>query len=345
MTGGDEGRGGPGSSATVTGRPFLLLCLAILGAAAAVVPLPAFVERPRPPLDLAASVVVAAPEATPVQGAFLLTAVNLRRAAVVDLVAALVDDEAQLIGVPAVLPPGEGDRAFFNRQREVFADTAELAAAIGLDAAGYDSLGGAGARVMAITPDSPAEGVLEAGDVLVAVDEAEVGTSLDLVELITDPAAEGRERRLTIRRGEDLARVPVQPRPLTREVPQLGVQAETVDLRVELPFEVRVDAGRIGGPSGGLLVALTVYDLAVPADLAAGRTVAGTGSIAPSGAVGPIGGLARKVLSADRAGADVFLVPRSQEPEAEGALPAGSDMVVLGVATFAEAVDALIGSG
>jgi PDZ domain-containing protein len=328
----------------MTRRLFLPACLAILGCAAAVVPLPVFVERPRAPVDLTEFVTVAAPQATPIDGAFLLTAVNLRRAALVDLVAVLFDDDADLVSIPDVLPPGEADRAFFDRQREVFADTAELAAAIGLDAAGYDALAGAGAQVLGVQPDSPADGVLEPGDIIVAVDEAEVDTSLDLVQLVTDPDAEGSERELTIRRQDTLTRLSVLPRPLTREVPQLGVQAETVDLRVDLPFEVLVDAGRIGGPSAGLLVALTVYDLAAPADLAAGRRVAGTGAIAPSGAIGPIGGLAQKVVSADQAGADVFLVPLSQEPEARAALPAGSDMALAGVATFDDAVDALTGT-
>lgn len=324
------------------GRVLLAACLGILGAAAAVVPFPVFVERPRAPLDLTGVVTVEAPRATPVDGAFLLTAVNLRRATLVDLAATLVDDHAQLRPVPDVLPVGEDDRAFFDRQREVFADTAELAAAIGLDAAGYDALEGAGAEVLGVQPASPADGVLEPGDVIVAVDRAEVGTSLDLVRLVTDPDADERERELTVRRGGALTRLTVLPRPLTRAAPQLGVQAQTVDLRVELPFAVLVDGGRIGGPSAGLMVALTVYDLADAADLAAGRRVAGTGTIAPSGAVGPVSGVAQKVVSADRAGADLFLVPPAQEPEARVALPPGSDMELVAVSTFGDAVEALV---
>lgn len=324
-------------------RLFLPASLIILVAAAIVVPLPMFVERPRPPLDLAASVTVEAPEVTPVDGEFLLTAVTLRRATVGDLAMAVFDDSIAFVPIPDILDPGQRDRAFFDEQREVFAGSAELAAAVGLEAAGYEALDGAGAEVLGVQEDSPADGALEPGDVIVAVDGEEVGTSLDLVQQVTDPEAAEEERRLTVLRGEERMRVSVAPRPLTRDVPQLGVQAQTLDLRIDLPFAVSVDAGRIGGPSAGLMVALTVYDLVDSADLADGRRIAGTGQIEPSGAITPIGGLAHKVVGAHRAGADVFLVPASQGDRAVAALPPGSGMEVIPIDVFDDAVAALSG--
>ncbi len=324
-------------------RLFLPLSLFLLASAGILVPLPLFLERPSTPVDLGELVTVEVPGAEPVAGQFLLTAVNLRRAAPLDLVVVLFDDDAQLLGVPQILAPGQGDEDFFDAQREVFSSTAEIAAGVGLQAAGYEVFAGDGVRVVSVVEGSPADGVLAEGDLVVEVDGEPVATGQELVAAVTDPEAGGRERTLTVRRGESEQQVSVTPRPLQGDAPQLGVRAETVGLRVELPSGVSVDAGRVGGPSAGLMVALTVFDLADKVDLAAGRRIAGTGSIEPGGNVLPIGGLAAKVAASARAGAEVFLVPGVQEAEAFAALPPGSEMQVMGVDTFREAVDVLTG--
>ena len=57
------------------------------------------------------------------------------------------------------------------------------------------------------------------------------------------------------------------------------------------------------------MFSLGLYDTLTPEDLTGGRTIAGTGTIDPEGRVGPIGGIADKVIGAERAGATVFLVP------------------------------------
>jgi PDZ domain-containing protein len=87
------------------------------------------------------------------------------------------------------------------------------------------------------------------------------------------------------------------------------------------------------------MLALTVYDLADPGDLAQGRTIAGTGTIDLAGNVGPVGGVREKVAAARRARATVFLVPADEAREARDA--AGNTLAVKPVRTFAEAVDVL----
>jgi PDZ domain-containing protein len=82
-----------------------------------------------------------------------------------------------------------------------------------------------------------------------------------------------------------------------------------------------------------------LYDLLTPGDLTAGRTIAGTGTLGPDGEVGPIGGIADKVVAAERVGATVFLVPAKNMAELDG-VDTG-DMRLIRVATFDDAVDAL----
>lgn len=328
-------------------RPFLLpLSLLVLLTAAVRVPMPVFVERPGAVRSLADSVVV--PDGGPLDGDFLLTTVNLRRGTVVDVVASLFDPASDLIATEALVPPGESSDEYFDSQRSLFAVTADVAAAVGLDEAGYDVSGsdvtGEGALVVAILDGAPAEGVLRPGDVVVAVDGEPVATSDDLQTAVVAVGEESLE--VTVRRDGQRRTTALTPqRSADTGGPVIGVQVETVDPRIDLPVPVEVDSGRIGGPSAGLLIALTVYDkAATDVDLVAGRRVAGTGALAPDGTVGPIGSIEQKVVTAHRADADVFLVPAPQHALAAAALPAGSELEVVAVGTFSDAVEALAGA-
>ena len=324
-------------------RLFLPVSCLTIAAGFLYAPLPGFVEQPREPYGLADNVVVEAPRATPVNGDYLLTAVNLRRATPGDVVAGWLDDTTSYVPERAVLPPGTPERQYFDDQREVFADSAEVAAAVGLEGAGFDALVGEGVRVIAVLDDAPADGVLEEGDVVVGVDGREVGTAADLMEVVT-ATRPGRARTLTVERDGRTLDLNLTPRQLTLDVPQIGVQTETVALDVVLPVPVDIDGGRIGGPSAGLMIALTVLDQVDDRDLAGGRIVAGTGALEVGGTVQPIGGLPLKVVSAAGAGAHVFLAPAAQAEEARAAVPAGSALRVVGVGTFHEAVEALAGT-
>jgi PDZ domain-containing protein len=110
--------------------------------------------------------------------------------------------------------------------------------------------------------------------------------------------------------------------------------------RITLPFPVTIAGGEIGGPSAGLMMALSVYDLVGPVDLVRGRTIAGTGTTDLAGGVGPIGGIAEKVVGAEKAGSTVFLAPASQVAAARAA--ASPKLQVIPVRTFEDAVAALL---
>ncbi|HWH34757.1 MAG TPA: PDZ domain-containing protein, partial [Acidimicrobiales bacterium] len=198
---------------------------------------------------------------------------------------------------------------------------------------------GDGALVAGLLPDSPAQGVLAEGDVITAVDGAGVAVASDLIAALATRAT-GEEITLRVRR--DGAEQEVRLRLATVEgidTPAIGIAVTTEALDIDLPFPVEVDQGGIGGPSAGLLIALTVYDLADPGDLAAGRAIAGTGTIELDGDVGPVGGVDAKVVAARAAGATVFLVPAEEIDLAREA--AGDDIEVVPVETVEDAIAAL----
>jgi PDZ domain-containing protein len=93
-------------------------------------------------------------------------------------------------------------------------------------------------------------------------------------------------------------------------------------------------------PSGGLMMALTLYDLLTPDDLTRGRAIAGTGALECDGGVVPIGGIEQKVAGAEQEGAEIFLSPAGN---VEAARRAADDIEVVAIARFEDALEYLDG--
>jgi PDZ domain-containing protein len=120
---------------------------------------------------------------------------------------------------------------------------------------------------------------------------------------------------------------------------------------IDLPFEVDIDTGDIGGPSAGLAFTLALIDELSPGDLTGGRDVAVTGTISLDGSVGAIGGLPQKVSAVRQNGYDLFLVPASQpeldDPEQLQRLEdiAQGDVEIVPVESLDDALAALAARG
>ena len=73
-------------------------------------------------------------------------------------------------------------------------------------------------------------------------------------------------------------------------------------LDVDLPFDIRIQTGDVGGPSAGLAFALTLLE-EFGRDVDHGRRVVVTGALDLDGTVLPVGGIEQKVIGAKRSGA------------------------------------------
>lgn len=319
----------------------LPLSLLVLVAAAMIVPLPLYLERPGQIVPLAACVSVDKPEATAVNGDFLLMTISVAPASSVDALVAGFDPDTALEPVRSLIPPGVDADSYFAGQREVFDASRDIAAAVGLKEAGLPAeVTGDGVSIVQVAPDTPAAATLEPGDIITAIDGNAVTDEAALREAVAS-ATDGEPLSVRVTRRAEPVDVKVTPEVIDG-APRLGVIPETVNPRVSLPVAVDVTTGPVGGPSAGLMIALTVYDSVLPGvDLAAGRTVAGTGTIDQSGVVGPVGGAGLKVIAAHRSGAAIFLAPRANLAEARAALPEGSSLKIVGVETFSDAREAL----
>jgi PDZ domain-containing protein len=209
----------------------------------------------------------------------------------------------------------------------------DYAVAVALRELGYDV--GVVPVVSAVVTGLPADGALSVGDRILAVDGEPTKTSQDVGKAVRR-AGLGEPVEITVRRAGREESYPLTPVEVAGE-PRIGIE---VGEDYSFPFDVSINISEdIGGPSAGLMFSLAVYDTLTPGSLTGGEIVAGTGEIAPDGRVGPIGGIEQKIVGASDAGAELFLVPADNCPDALGA--ENDDVTLVRVATFADAKEAI----
>jgi Lon-like protease len=191
--------------------------------------------------------------------------------------------------------------------------------------------------VTSVIEGTPAYGVIDAGERIIAIDGAPVSSPKDVVEAVRGRPV-GSVLDFTVERGdaETEVKVTTAEKPDEAGVPYVGITVG-INYRAEFPIEFTLED--VGGPSAGMMFALAIVDRLTPEDLAAGGHVAGTGTIDPEGAVGAIGGIRQKLAGARSAGATLFLMPRVHCEEAAGHVPDG--LAVVPVETLEDSLGAL----
>lgn len=233
-----------------------------------------------------------------------------------------LSDEDAVYPYDAVYQRGETVEQNRQEGAQEMTSSQDAATAVALEELGYDVTE---AVVAAVAPGTPADGVLETGDVLLRVDDTPVSTSNDVVDAVSG-RADGRPVDLVIGRDGQRRDLSITPE-VTDGRPQIGIQVGTrAKDHLPVTVDIAIDPA-IGGPSAGLMFSLGIYDTLTPGSLTGGATVAGTGTMDAAGNVGPIGGIQQKIVGARDAGAQLFLVPPDNCAEALGAPHDGMRLV------------------
>lgn len=110
-----------------------------------------------------------------------------------------------------------------------------------------------------------------------------------------------------------------------------------VNRKVKLDF-----SSQEGGPSGGFMLSLAIYNRITEEDLTKGKKIVGTGTIDKDGNIGSIGGVKYKVMGANSGNADIFFVPEENYDEAvKFKEEKGYKLNIVKVKTLDDAIDYL----
>lgn len=321
---------------------------AILVALAFIVPVPRYLEGPGSTRNTVDLVSVRGHESYDSEGEILYLTVSQRRATVATLIGAALSSGVDVRTLEEISP--SGDRRQDRQLEQAQMDRSKLTALV----VAFDVLGlplaitGEGAFVQYVEPESPAAGLIEAGDVIVGLDGVAVTTSTELRERLAGKAP-GEFVTVSRMRGEATEDVSVELIAAEDDESRgiLGVVIQTYNETVDTGFSVELDSGKVIGPSAGLAWTLGIIDRLTPGELSGGRTVAVTGTIDTTGAVGAVGGVDKKVRAAIRDGASLFLYPAETSEDAVRELQkAARDKIEMHpVSTVYEALEYLDTSG
>ena len=279
----------------------------------------------------------------PPQGKVLLTTITLTKVSPLQAVTGWLRDDVDVLPQDKILPPDTSDEDYRRFNVEEMDDSKQTAVVVALRRLGYQVVEkGEGALVERVLPQFPANGRIEIGEIIKAVDGKPVSLVHEATTLI-GAKKPGEVVRLDIL-GSDgktarTVEVPLAADPEQGGKPVLGVFLRTSNRAFDLPFPVEIKSGAIGGPSAGLAFTLGVIDYLTEGELTGGRKVAVTGTIEIDGRVGDVGGVAQKTAAVEDAGAEVFLVPAAEYEIAKRR--AGKGLIVMKVSTLQDALDAL----
>lgn len=237
------------------------------------------------------------------------------------ILAAWLDPDQVVLPLDEVYPPQlstEQVRAESTAQMEVSQQDAIAAA---LQELGYQL--DRQLYVASVIADTPASKKLVAGDYLLAVGTIEVATYEELREQIQLNGGELVEIKV-LRDGK-----PMSFELTPEQKDDSWVIGAMVGYVYDFPVDIELQLGDVGGPSGGLIFALGIYDVLTEGSLASNSHIAGTGTISSDGVVGPIGGIELKMIAAKNAGAELFLAPEENCSEVIGQVPEGLSVVIV----------------
>lgn len=196
-------------------------------------------------------------------------------------------------------------------------------------------------KVAQIVTGAPAAEALEVDDEILEVDGTAIANPEDVRIALQDYEPGEVVPFLLVRGGEEIeVDVPTgesDPDPQDPEAAPRTVIGVFLASDYDLPYEVTIDAGNVGGPSAGMMFSLAIYDKITPGPLTGGLRIAGTGTINSDGSVGGIGGVRQKMYAAQRDGVDYFLAPAENCNEVVGRIPDG--LQVAKVENFEQARD------
>lgn len=312
------------------------------------VPVPYVVQRPGPTFDTLGSVdgqaliQIDGAKTYPSSGELRLVTVSVSGGpgypvSAANLLVAWASGQDAVKPVESVYPPEQTKEEAAQVSQAQMTTSQENASVAALTELGYDIP--TKLKVAGTAPGGPAEGKLEADDIIVSLNGEKVATYADLVDKLGTIDG-GTTVTLGIERGGQPQDIEIVTASSPDGKSLLGVY---INPEFTLPFDVKVGIENVGGPSAGMMFALGIIDKLTPEDEVNGQHIAGTGTMDLLGNVGAIGGIQQKMHGAVSDGATWFLAPESNCNEVVGHIPAG--LHVASVSTLHEAREAMIAIG
>jgi len=221
-----------------------------------------------------------------------------------DVLYSWIDPDRAVLPRVEVYPEGETTEQSMKMGAQEMADSQLNATAAALKYLGYEL----SSRLIIgqVNEQSNAFNVLKIGDELLTVDNLKYESQSELASELDQKNPGDRVSVKVLRAGTNIIEEQIKLSARDDGSAFIGIGLRN---QFDFPFDVKIKLAETGGPSGGLIFALGVIDKLTKEDLVRSRNIAGTGTITQDGQVGPIGGIAEKIIGANKAGVELFFTP------------------------------------
>jgi PDZ domain-containing protein len=276
------------------------------------IPLPYyFIEGPGGAISLRSAVKVDGKKDKQ-KGDFYLTAVSMWHPTLPDLIKAKFFSEFEELVTQEEVMGSYDTTEYWQVQNYLLESSRNVAIYQASKLAGLTSkLTFEGVNVMSVDKRSKFYGKLEVGDIVTSIDGLTFRNTKEMIAYVQSKKAgqivtvyfEHKKKKRQVK--EKLVYL--------KENKSSGIGISLVDnTKVKTNVPIKIDLDKVGGPSGGMMFTLEIYQLLSGKNLRHGKKIAGTGTMEETGAVGRIGGIDKKVVSASQQGIEIFLAPNDE---------------------------------
>lgn len=271
--------------------------------------LPYYIESPGGILDVSTRVEVE--NANEISGSFNLAYVSEFKATIPTLIYAYFNSDWDILKKEEVIL-NETEEEIDYRNHLLLEEANDNAIIVGFNKAGeYVSV--TNRKINVIYVHKQANTDLKIGDEIVEVNGIKIESKdqlLSLVESLT-----GKIEIKVLNKNEEYYRYAYKTNIDDKNIIGI-VLSETKDIDTNLEVSFKFNESE-SGPSGGFMMALSIYNYLIEGDITNGLKIVGTGTIDEDGNVGSIGGIEYKIKGACKKKADLFFVPIDNYEEAK----------------------------
>ena len=274
------------------------------------------------------------------QGSFNITYIREYRATIPTLIISLFNKEWEVIKEEDVLLESEDINDYIKRDKLFMDEAVSNAIYVGYKKAGKQ-IKIKKSDLAILYRYEHAKTNLEVGDIILEVDGIKITNDEEIKE-ITEKHNIGDKLNIKVENDGKKSDKYATVIEIEKEK-KLGILLALINEYETKPkVEIKIEENE-SGSSGGLIMALAIYNSLIKEDITNSKVIVGTGTIDINGNVGSIGGVEKKLKSAENANADIFLVPNGENYKEAIKLKKEKNykIKVVGVSTFDEALKAL----
>lgn len=290
---------------------FRFLVLLVVLFALVTFELPYYIDAPGGLIDVSERIDIE--NSYPVEGSFNLAYVSEMKATIPTLLFSLFNKDWDVLKKEEILASNETMEEMDYRNNLMLQEANQNAVYIGFQKASrYVSI--TNQKVYVVYIDEQAQTDLKIGDQIIEINHQIVHSKQDVYDILKECKV-GETVSITVQTKDgNKTRTAKMIEEGSRAI--IGIvtaELKDIDTNENISFHFKPSES---GPSGGFMMALSIYNYLTEEDLTHGLKIVGTGTIDEFGNIGSIGGIEYKIKAAVKKNAQIFFCPEENYDDA-----------------------------